>query len=83
MENTTITTTGKTIKIAGAGFTHEVEVADGQTVQDALTAAGIDAEALGVDLLVGGQRVDAADLTSDDVTTGATYSAPPKSASLG
>lgn len=75
--------TGKTIKLAGAGFTYEVEIADGQTVQDALTSAGIDAEALGVDLLIGGQRVDASDVTSADVTTGATYSAPPKSASLG
>ena len=80
---TTVSTTGKTVTIAGAGFRHEVVIEDGQTVQNALSAAGIDAEALGVDLLVGGQRVNAADVTSDDVDSGATISALPKSASLG
>jgi hypothetical protein len=83
MSDTTVSTTGKTVTIAGAGFRHEVVIADGQTVQDALSAAGIDAEALGVDLLVGGQRVDAADVSASDVEAGATISAPPKSASLG
>lgn len=83
MTDTTVSTTGKTVTIAGAGFRHEVIIEDGQTVQDALNAAGIDAEALGVDLLVGGQRRDAADVSSNDIQSGATISAPPKSASLG
>lgn len=81
--DTTVSTTGKTVTIAGAGFRHEVTIEDGQSVQDALSNAGIDAAALGVDLLVGGQRFDAADVSSDDVEAGATISAPPKSASLG
>jgi hypothetical protein len=83
MSDTTISTTGKTITIAGAGFRHEVIIEDGQTVQDALSKAGVDAEALGVDLLVGGQRVDAASVSASDVEAGATISAPPKSAALG
>lgn len=83
MSDTTVSTTGKTVTIAGAGFRHEVTIEDGQTVQAALNDAGIDAEALGVDLLVGGQRRDAADVSSDDIQSGATISAPPKSASLG
>lgn len=83
MSDTTVSTTDKTVTIAGAGFRHEVIVQSGQTVQDALKAAGIDAEALGVDLLVGGQRRDAADVGSNDIQSGATISAPPKSASLG
>jgi hypothetical protein len=60
-----------------------VIIEDGQTVQDALSKAGVDAEALGVDLLVGGQRVDAASVSASDVEAGATISAPPKSAALG
>jgi hypothetical protein len=83
MSDTTISTTGKTITIAGAGFRHEVIIEDGQTVQDALSKAGVDAEALGVDLLVGGQRVDAGSVSASDVEAGATISAPPKSAALG
>ena len=83
MSDTTVSTTGKTVTIAGAGFRHEVVLQDGQSVQDALSAAGIDAEALGVDLLVGGQRVDAADVSSDDIEAGSTITAPPKSAALG
>ena len=83
MSDTTISTTGKTITIAGAGFRHEVIIEDGQTVQDALAKAGVDAEALGVDLLVGGQRVDAASVSSADVESGTTISAPPKNAALG
>lgn len=83
MSNTTVSQTDKTVTIAGAGFRHEVTIAEGQSVQDALNAAGIDAEALGVDLLVGGERRDAADVSSDDIQSGSTISAPPKSASLG
>lgn len=83
MSDTTISTTGRTITIVGAGFRHEVTIDDGQTVQDALAKAGVDAEAIGVDLLVGGQRVSAADVSYDDVQAGATISAPPKSAALG
>ena len=83
MSDTTISTTGKTITMPGAGFRHELLIEGGHTVQDALSKAGVDAEALGVDLLVGGQRVDAASVSASDVEAGATISAPPKSAALG
>lgn len=83
MSDTTISTTGKTVTIAGAGFRHQITLEDGQTVQDALSKAGVDAEALGVDLLVGGQRVDAADVSASDIESGSTITAPPKSAALG
>jgi len=78
-----VTIQGKNVKIAGAGFAYEVEMLDGENVAQALDRIGVDASGLGVDLLLGDQRHDAANVTTDQVTDGQTIPAPPKQAALG
>jgi hypothetical protein len=79
-----LTITGNEVTVQGPGFRHTVTVAPNESVADALTRNGIDTSAVGgIDLLVGGQRVDAADVRGSSITPGETLASPPKSASLG
>jgi len=75
--------TGTHVVVAGSGFKHEVEVLPGETVESALERIGVNASALGVDLLIGDQRHDASEVTSEDISEGQTLAAPPKAPSLG
>lgn len=83
MSTTSINVTGKTVTVAGSGFRHEVEVNEGETIADALDRSGVNASGLGVDLLVGGARRDASQVTYDEVSDGSTLAAPAKSPAHG
>lgn len=75
--------TGNEVTIQGAGFQHKITVAADESIASALDRNGIDASRLGVDLLVGGQRMDARAVFGADVPDGSRLAAPPKNASLG
>ena len=70
-----------TITISGVGFVTNIEVADGETYADALSKAGIDAEAQGLDVSVNGAEVENLDQTAPE--SGDQVTATPKNASLG
>lgn len=67
------------VRVSGVGSSNEVEVEVGATAQDALAAAGIDAEAAGLNTSVDGERTDG----SAPVEDGSQVVATPRAAKLG
>lgn len=83
MSNTSIDVTGNTVTLNTSGGSFTVTVGHSESIADALDRNGVDVSRMGLDVLVGNQRLDASQVTGDMVTDGETLAAPPKQASLG
>ena len=80
-ESITVSPVDKTVTLKGLSHTTTVTIQPGQTVAQALAGANIQSDS--IDLLLGGTRVDASEVSHSDVSDEQEIVTPPKNANLG